>query len=85
MSHDDTPGHGRVLLALLQETPDGGRVAASWTICECTADTMRARLGPPQQESVTSAEAVRSMAEFALNLPGAVHDLGEEPPRGRND
>jgi hypothetical protein len=81
------PGHGDVTLSLTSETKDGGQLHRSWVICECSARVLRGRLGPPQRETIASAEAVIASAEAViataeaviataeavLNVPGAVH------------
>ena len=58
--------HGDVTLSLTTETADGGRLHQSWTICGCSAKVVRMRLGPPQNESVSTAEATRVIAETVL-------------------
>lgn len=65
--------HGDVTLSLTEETPGGGRVFQSWTICACGLDGLRARLGPPQHETVSTPEAVAALGKAALNQPGSVH------------
>jgi hypothetical protein len=70
------PGHGDVTLSLTSETKDGGQLHRSWVICECSARVLRGRLGPPQRETIATAEAVIATAEAVLNVPGAVHTGG---------
>jgi hypothetical protein len=72
MARDPHAGHPDVTLSLTEERPDGGRVYQSWTICGCTLDGLRARLGPPEHESVATAEAVRSIGEKVRGQPGSV-------------
>jgi hypothetical protein len=73
MSDEHTgPGHGDVTLSLTSETKDGGRVFQSWPICECSARVLRTRLGPPEHESIATAEATRAIAESVLRQPGSV-------------
>jgi hypothetical protein len=69
------PGHGDVILSLSTERKDGGMTHRSWTICECSFLLKRldSLLGPPEHQTIASAEAVRVTAEAALNAPGAVH------------
>jgi hypothetical protein len=69
------PGHADVALSLASETPGGGRVYRSWTICECSLlfQKLDQVLGPPHQESLVSAEAVHATAAAVLAVPGAVH------------
>jgi hypothetical protein len=70
------PGHGDVTLSLTSETKDRGQLHRSWVICECSARVLRGRLGPPQRETIATAEAVIATAEAVLNVPGAVHTGG---------
>jgi hypothetical protein len=69
-------GHGDVTLSLTSETKDGGQLHRSWVICECSARVLRGRLGPPQCETIATAEAVIATASAVLNVPGAVHTGG---------
>lgn len=72
---DPHENHGNVVLSLTVDTPDGGSVHQSWSICDCTLPALRARLGPPHQETVASAEAKMETALHVLNQAGLVHDL----------
>ena len=73
------PGHGNEILSLATANPDGSRTHQSWTVCECTANALRARLGPPQQESFATEDAVRATAQAVLNQPGTVDLSGGRP------
>jgi hypothetical protein len=64
--------HGDFTLSLTTETADGGRLHQSWTICDCTLPALRGMLGPPEHESVATAEATREIAETVLRQPGSV-------------
>jgi len=65
-------GHGTATLSLGQDTPDGGRVLQSWTICACLLPRLRDLLGPVQHESYSTAAAVRRLGETVLAQPGTV-------------
>jgi hypothetical protein len=67
--HDE---HGNATLGLTEETADGGRIFQSWTICACTLAQLRERLGPPEHESVATAEATREIAAAVRRQPGSV-------------
>lgn len=69
---DPHASHGDVTLSLTRETADGGQIHQSWTICACHLPALQARLGPPQHESVATAEATRAIAETVLRQPGSV-------------
>jgi hypothetical protein len=64
--------HPDATLSLVEETSDGGRLFQSWTICACDLPRLRGRLGPPQNESYATADAVRATAEAVLAVPGSV-------------
>lgn len=77
MAEHTGPGHGDVTLSLT-EMRDGHHVHQSWGICECSARTLRVRLGPPQQETVASLDASLAIGEAVRNQPGAVHRLSSD-------
>lgn len=70
------PGHGEADLTLAAKLPDGGLLFQTWTICECRLAGLRARLGPPHQESAHTAETVRATGHAVLQVPGITH-VGE--------
>lgn len=65
--------HGDATLSISEVTTGGGQLFQSWTICACTLDRLRDRLGPPHHESYATPEAARAIAEAALHQPGNVH------------
>ena len=73
------PGHADVTLSLSSPAP-GGLLFRSWTICECSP--LLARLGPllgePERESLHTEATVREVAGRVMDVPGIVHNLGDE-------
>lgn len=75
MAEHEGQGHGDVTLSLTRQRADGTWLHQSWTICECSALAERTDelLGPPEHETVATAEAHRATAEAVRAVPGAVH------------
>jgi len=60
-------GHGRATLG--EDTPGGGRILQSWTICACMLPRLRELLARPQLETYSTAEAVHRLGETVLGQP----------------
>lgn len=69
---DPHDAHPDVTLSLTEERPDGSRLFQSWTICACHLPALRARLGEPHHESVSTLEATEAIARTVLAQPGTV-------------
>lgn len=61
---------GTVLLTLQSGNPDGSMLARSWTITRCAAESLAERLGTPDAESLSTAEAVADAAAAIESHPG---------------
>lgn len=72
------PGHEDVMLSLSSPTTGGGLLHRSWTICACSVLIRKIEplLGPPQQQTIASPQAVADSAAAVRAVPGAVH-VGE--------
>lgn len=68
-------GHEDVILSLATPTADGGLLHRSWTVCACSALVRRIEplLGPPQQQTLATRQAVEGTAAAVRQVPGAVH------------
>lgn len=67
---DNHDAHGDATLSLTTDTEDGGKVFQSWTICACNVPGLRAMLGEPHNESISTAEQVQTLAHAALEHGG---------------
>lgn len=62
--------HDHETLSLTRQLPDGSIVCQSWTVCVCVAEHLRALLGEPERESLSTAAAVEATTRAARDIPG---------------